>query len=431
MKIALAAAVRNEELYLLEWIAFHKALGVNHFIIVNNGSDDGTEQLLKKLGKTGIVSTHNIYKNALQLEIYQEIIKNYQHDFDWIGFLDIDEFFVPENNKSINEILGNQPKECGGVAVNWAIYGSSYQPFPDSFTNPSPTTARFSWRAKKTNKINSYFKVFVKPQLTAINTALPYSHAFPLVSNDYFYTNCKGTRVALDALNPVGQLPIVNWEGGRINHYLVRSKWEYKYIKCNRGSFTDLATATPRFLNWIFFDVHDRNEVFDPLPLSLAQLRDQEMEDLSRKLALIEWGPRHEIVNETKPDNTDHFTYTIEEVFVEEQQVLITGWVIDVFGRSPIHELELQIRCNNKFYHPVEITIKARPDIVQSKPNAYLNCGFTIKFEPIHNIVLANTIDLYFKQEKFQTFELPIRKYMQFFGKSFSIIRRSYSNNKD
>jgi hypothetical protein len=43
--------VRNSGPRLLEWIAFHRHfLGVEHFVLYDNNSTDGTEELLRKAG---------------------------------------------------------------------------------------------------------------------------------------------------------------------------------------------------------------------------------------------------------------------------------------------------------------------------------------------------------------------------------------------
>src|SRR5580704_3496716 len=55
--LAICAIVKNEHDYLLEWIAYHRVVGVDHFLIYNNSGldDDGTTELLQKLRRIDAV----------------------------------------------------------------------------------------------------------------------------------------------------------------------------------------------------------------------------------------------------------------------------------------------------------------------------------------------------------------------------------------
>ena len=54
-RIAIVTPMRCEANYLTEWIAYHRALGVQHFIIGDNGGDDGTSEKLRALDAAGII----------------------------------------------------------------------------------------------------------------------------------------------------------------------------------------------------------------------------------------------------------------------------------------------------------------------------------------------------------------------------------------
>ncbi|WP_413851471.1 glycosyltransferase family 2 protein, partial [Tateyamaria sp.] len=45
--------MRNEGAFLLEWLAHHRAVGVDHFVVFSNDCDDGTDDMLDKLAELG------------------------------------------------------------------------------------------------------------------------------------------------------------------------------------------------------------------------------------------------------------------------------------------------------------------------------------------------------------------------------------------
>ena len=47
-KIAVCAIFKDEAPYLLEWIAFHKMIGVDLFVLYDNGSTDGGPELIRR-----------------------------------------------------------------------------------------------------------------------------------------------------------------------------------------------------------------------------------------------------------------------------------------------------------------------------------------------------------------------------------------------
>ena len=47
-KIAICAIFKDEAPYLLEWIAFHRMIGVDLFVLYNNGSNDGGAELVRQ-----------------------------------------------------------------------------------------------------------------------------------------------------------------------------------------------------------------------------------------------------------------------------------------------------------------------------------------------------------------------------------------------
>jgi hypothetical protein len=55
--LAIAAPVRGEAPYLLEWIAYHRVLGIRAFLLADNGGDDdkATSKLLQVLHDRQII----------------------------------------------------------------------------------------------------------------------------------------------------------------------------------------------------------------------------------------------------------------------------------------------------------------------------------------------------------------------------------------
>ncbi|MFV0512447.1 MAG: glycosyltransferase family 2 protein [Jhaorihella sp.] len=54
--IILAACMRNEGLFLMEWLAHHAALGFDRIVVVTNDCTDGSDLLLDRLNACGIVT---------------------------------------------------------------------------------------------------------------------------------------------------------------------------------------------------------------------------------------------------------------------------------------------------------------------------------------------------------------------------------------
>ncbi|MDX5298915.1 MAG: glycosyltransferase family 2 protein, partial [Gammaproteobacteria bacterium] len=60
MKLAIAAIVKNELSALPEWIAYHRLAGVSTFLIADNGSTDGTREVLGALQQLGMLTVIDV-----------------------------------------------------------------------------------------------------------------------------------------------------------------------------------------------------------------------------------------------------------------------------------------------------------------------------------------------------------------------------------
>lgn len=115
---------KNEGLYLKEWIEFHLLVGINHFYLYNNFSDDDYDTVLAPYIETGIVDLYDWPVEQGQLSAYQDCVEKHKGETQWIAFIDIDEFITPLGNTSFISLLENF-KNRPVVKLYWKIFGSS------------------------------------------------------------------------------------------------------------------------------------------------------------------------------------------------------------------------------------------------------------------------------------------------------------------
>lgn len=128
MSLLFVTAMRNEAIHLTEWIAHHRSLGVDHFLIYTNDCDDLTTDILDRYAAEGIVTrvpTPNGEKTvqwrALHAASSHPLVKN----AEWVAFVDCDEFFsLAQPYGSLAELL-SKTREVEGIAVAWRLFGSS------------------------------------------------------------------------------------------------------------------------------------------------------------------------------------------------------------------------------------------------------------------------------------------------------------------
>jgi hypothetical protein len=104
--VVVVSIVKDEATYLEEWIAFHAALGVDHFVVYDNGSTDGTAGLLERYQTHGLVTRLDWPLRGGQLAAYNHALRFFGGVADWLAYFDVDEFLVPLLDDDIPSFLG-------------------------------------------------------------------------------------------------------------------------------------------------------------------------------------------------------------------------------------------------------------------------------------------------------------------------------------
>lgn len=122
--ISICGCFKNEARFFKEWIEYHLLMGVDHFYLYNNNSDDNYQEVLKDYIERGVVTLEEFPEIPAQPGVYQHWYDQYRHETDWVTFLDMDEFFVPMRHDNLKEWL----KEHGKypvLMVYWKMFGTS------------------------------------------------------------------------------------------------------------------------------------------------------------------------------------------------------------------------------------------------------------------------------------------------------------------
>ncbi|RQZ13144.1 glycosyltransferase family 2 protein [Burkholderia sp. Bp9017] len=253
LNLGLAAIVKDEINDLLEWIAYHRVIGVDHFFIADNDSTDGTRELLASLSTAGIVTlidVHTLPGQRPQLPAYSELLGMARKNCDVLAFIDADEFLMPTDDattiKPLLEKIFSDP-HVSALALNWANFGSAGAVFLED----GLVIDRFVRRAKLDFKVHHHYKTIVRPE-----RGIDFYNPHHVNLNSGRYVNTLGIDLIPHNQHGSGLSDIVVWSGARVNHYATKSLEEFLLGKSRRGS----ASKEGRIKHKRYFMHHDRND---------------------------------------------------------------------------------------------------------------------------------------------------------------------------
>ena len=221
MKVAIIAIAKNENLYVNEWINYHLRMGFDNIIICDNDDELILPDVINN-DKVIIEDYTKIY--GVQQMAYRQTFKKYRNEFDWIFFIDIDEFFVLEKHKNVKEFLSTFPDNVECIKVSWKHFNDNEE--LDVIDGNYNVFGRFKTVVK--TKYDNLIKAFVK---TTINDkAVDRISQHSVYDNSVFSVNVLNNKCDFGRFvrNPIYE---VAW----INHYKTKTIGEFIRQKYFRG----------------------------------------------------------------------------------------------------------------------------------------------------------------------------------------------------
>ena len=120
--------VKNEDDIIEENIKVHAALGVDAFVVMDNDSSDGTKEILRRLQHSyeiTVIEEKGLYNQARWMKRLAMEAKKL--GADWVINNDADEFWIPNENKSLRACLAYKGSVITAHRYNMLIDAQSYQ----------------------------------------------------------------------------------------------------------------------------------------------------------------------------------------------------------------------------------------------------------------------------------------------------------------
>lgn len=227
LKVALVCIAKDEDNYIEEWINYHLKLGFDKIVIYANDWNYNNNN------KNVIVKHFN--GKRMQIPAYNDFIKDNYNKYDYVAFIDVDEFIVLHEDIDIKSFI-NKYIDYNGIGINWYFFGDNNIKEVLSYN----VLERFIMREEKPDKhIKSILKLTKDLRMVS-----PHNSNKFIVNTDY---NIINNAFNYNATNNIVQ----------INHYFCKTFPEF-LLKINRGR-SDIDS----FRKVEEFEIYNKNEVID------------------------------------------------------------------------------------------------------------------------------------------------------------------------
>ncbi|MFZ7089078.1 glycosyltransferase family 2 protein [Curtobacterium sp. RRHDQ10] len=123
MKLAVTLMVRDEADIIQQWLDYHVAQGVDLLVITDNGSEDGTREVLEAFAASGRVEVdlrhdpvHRKQQSTTVTRMAREAFT--QHGADWVVNADADEFLMPKDRSlSLHDVFTRLDPDVNAFVV--------------------------------------------------------------------------------------------------------------------------------------------------------------------------------------------------------------------------------------------------------------------------------------------------------------------------
>lgn len=293
MKIALCCIGRLENNYAVEYIEYYKKIGFDKIFIYDNNYDgeEHFEDILQVYIDDGFVEIIDYRNKTLcQMKSYEECYNTHSNEYDWIAFLDFDEYITFKNDETIKEYLSDKKFndfEC--IHLNWMYYGDNdivkydNRPLLERFTKPADYNLKITYDFPENNHVKSIVRGGINNFKWRVNTHSP--------GMGLKCCNNIGKKCEDNAFNPY------NFDRCYIRHFATKTIEEWVKYRMKRGN-ADISYEK-------FRKLVNADRFF------LVNKRTKEKEDLMNKLMLE--------IDKKKPqiDNIDIFIGTYKDFETE------------------------------------------------------------------------------------------------------------------
>ena len=216
--LALVLFLKNEAADVVSWLAWHAAMGCETFIIYDDHSTDGTWDIINQASKHLDIRACQTDQSTTsftvrQMHSYLDALSRFGSEFEWMGFIDSDEFISTDDNEILGSFLAQFP-DAHAVALNWCNYGSNGHALRPSI----PIIEAFTRHSRKDSLINRHVKTILRT--SKFRGQFRNVHYFDV--DDDFYVDSAGRTINWSVTKGITATE-PDWLGAKIMHFQCRS----------------------------------------------------------------------------------------------------------------------------------------------------------------------------------------------------------------
>lgn len=248
MNAVICCIAKCENPYIDEWVQYHLALGFDHIYIYDNNDLNG-EIFPSNIAENSKVTIINCRGKLSYQEIaYTLFYKEYSLNFDWVAYIDVDEFITFSKESSIanvHDFLSRFSTDVDIIHLNWMCYGDSDTTdistwkVIDRFVTPLEYDKKVQYNFPENNHVKPIIRGGMEIGDRMINVHTPRE-------GEYKVADANGCTIENSCFKPY------DFSVAYIRHYVTKTIYEW-LAKISRGLATvcnsdDLYTIDRFFL---------------------------------------------------------------------------------------------------------------------------------------------------------------------------------------
>lgn len=235
--LVVVCAFKNESMILESWLKHYIDEGVDHFYMLDNGSQDDYMGIIQRIPGDMITLVRDSSPPMMGLQ--DKLMNKYFNslivaDANWVMVVDVDEYVYPTDpNSCIKDVLAGLSSHISRVWMPWKVFGSNghaKQPqagVVQGFTKRAPVHINLDKHAlgygKTITRVTGGLHLLTHSSYnTGHSNAVHFSDGSPVNLGDHM-----AHMLITDNIIQTHQL--------HLNHYMFQSREYYETVKCSRG----------------------------------------------------------------------------------------------------------------------------------------------------------------------------------------------------